>query len=58
LVSAKVIEVESGASEGVFDVVDDRALDRFLIASDVGAHQFPKLLAFLVLLSHPLKVLN
>ena len=44
LVSTEVVEVESGASECVLHVVDDRALDRLLVVAHVRAHQLPDFL--------------
>jgi len=43
LVSAIVVEVESGASERVLHVVYDRALNGSLVVADVRAHQLPDL---------------
>ena len=52
LVSTEVVEVESGASECVLHVVDDRALDRLLVVAHVRAHQLPDLLGAFPTMTH------
>lgn len=43
LISAFLIEIEPSAGQSVLDVVNDGALDRTLISTDVRAHELPHL---------------
>jgi len=48
LIGTEIIEVESGSSEGIFDVIDNLSLNGLLVVTKIGFHQLPHLLVTLL----------
>jgi len=44
LIGTEIIEVESGSSKGIFNMIDDLSLNRLLVVTEIRFHQLPHLL--------------
>lgn len=48
LIGTEIIEVESGSSEGIFDVINNLSLNGLLVVTEIRLHQLPHLLVSLL----------
>ena len=48
LIGTEIVEVESGSSEGVLNMIDDLSLNRLPVVSEIRFHQLPHLLISLL----------